>query len=74
MPEDIKMDPREKTAEEIEGLMHDAARLCRTAVMSDDDTTKNTLKLAIRALADQAIKRLDESVGASEADQADEED
>ena len=75
MPTSIEIeqeDPREKTANEVEDLFHNAGRIARTAIMSDDAKVKQTLKTAIRTLADQAIVRLDESVGASVAD--DEED
>ena len=61
-------DPRFKTAEEIEDMMHDAGRIARTAVMSDDAAVKKSLKEAVKALCDTALKRLDESIGASIAD------
>ena len=74
MPDEMMMDPREKTANEIEDMFHNAGRVARSAVMTDDTATKNTLKLAIRALADEAIRRLDESIGTSEADAADDDE
>lgn len=64
-------DIRYKTADEIEDIFHSAGRIARTAVLSDDITTKTALKLAIKAMVDQAVKRLDESVGASAADEED---
>ena len=74
MPNEMEMDPRERTAEEIEDMFHNAGRVARSAVMTEDQATKNTLKNAVRALADEAIRRLDESIGTSEADQQMDED
>lgn len=74
MPNEMEMDPRERTAEEIEDMFHNAGRVARSAVMTEDQATKNTLKNAVRALADEAIRRLDESIGTSQADAADEEE
>lgn len=65
-------DPRLKTANEIEDTLHDAGRIARTAVMSDDKNVKKSLRAAIKTLCDTAITKLDESIGASIAD--DEED
>jgi hypothetical protein len=74
MPNEMEMDPRERTAEEIEDMFHNAGRVARSAVMTEDRATKNTLNNAVRALADEAIRRLDESIGTSEADQQMDED
>lgn len=61
-------DQRLKTANEIEDMMHDAGRIARTAIMSDDAAVKKSLKGAVQALCDTALKRMDESIGASIAD------
>jgi hypothetical protein len=74
MHNETEMDPRERTAEEIEDMFPNAGRVARSAVMTEDRATKNTLKNAVRALADEAIRRLDESIGTSEADQQMDED
>ena len=65
-------DPKIKTANEIEDMLHDAGRIARTAVMSDDTAVKKSLKDAVKALSDTALTRLDESIGASIADEEDE--
>ena len=65
-------DPRFKTANEIEDMMHDAGRIARTAIMTDDAAVKKSLKGAVQALCDTALKRMDESIGASIADDEDE--
>lgn len=70
--ENMIVDPKVKTAEEIEDTLHDAGRIARTAVMSDDISVKKALKDAIKALVDTALARLDESIGTSAADDEDE--
>lgn len=74
MPDEMVLDPRDRTAEEIEDMFHNAGRVARSAIMTDDAATKNTLKLAVRALTDEALRRLDESVGASVADDQDDDE
>ena len=65
---DNQIDPKIKTANEIEDTLHDAGRIARTAVASDDPAVKKSLRDAVKVLVDTAISKLDESVGASEAD------
>ena len=69
---DEKLDPRLKTANEIEDTLHDAGRISRTAVMSDDVAVKKSLKDAVKVLVDTALAKLDESIGTSIADDEDE--
>ena len=69
---DNQIDPKIKTAEEIEDTLHDAGRISRTAVMSDDITVKKSLRAAVKTLVDTAVAKLDESIGASIADDEDE--
>lgn len=69
---DNQIDPKEKTAEEIGDTLHDAARIVRTAVLSDDIAVKKSLREAVKTLVDTAIAKLDESIGASVADDEDE--
>lgn len=64
--------PKEKLAEEIEDTLHDAGRITRTAVMSDDVAVKKSLRDAVKVLVDTAMAKLDESIGASVADDEDE--
>ena len=72
MGEDMILDPKIKTANEIEDTLHDAGRIARTAVASDDVTVKKSLRDAVKVLVDTALTKLDESIGSSIAD--DEED
>ena len=37
MPNEMEMDPRERTAEEIEDMFHNAGRVARSAVMTEAD-------------------------------------
>lgn len=67
-----EVDPKVKTAEEIDDTLHDAGRISRTAVMSDDVAVKKSLRDAVKVLVDTAISKLDESIGASIADDEDE--
>ena len=69
---DEKLDPRLKTANEIEDTLHDAGRISRTAVMSDDVAVKKSLKDAVKVLVGTALAKLDESIGTSIADDEDE--
>ena len=65
---DNQIDPKVKMAEEIEDTLHDAGRISRTAVMSDDISVKKSLRAAVKTLVDTAVAKLDESIGASIAD------
>ena len=67
-----EVDPKIKTAEEIEDTLHDAGRISRTAVMSDDITVKKSLRAAVKTLVDTAVAKLDESIGASVVDEEEE--
>jgi hypothetical protein len=69
---DNQIDPKAKMAEEIEDTLHDAGRISRTAVMSDDISVKKSLRAAVKTLVDTAVAKLDESIGASIADDEDE--
>ena len=65
---DNQIDPKVKMAEEIEDTLHGAGRISRTAVMSDDISVKKSLRAAVKTLVDTAVAKLDESIGASIAD------
>ena len=73
---DPAIDEKEKVAREITETIYSAARIAETAIMSDDDKVKDALKASVRVLLETALTKLDESVGASVADAAadDEED
>lgn len=73
-PVDPKIDERERTARDVTETMHSAARLAETAIMSDDVKVKETLKASARVLMETALARLDESVGASVADDSEDDE
>lgn len=62
-----EMDERYRTAEEVCDMIHSAANVVRTAINSDDPTTKKALKTAAVTLLKAAIKKTEESVDASVA-------
>ena len=62
------IDPKVKEAESIEDQMHDAARLMAQAIRNEDADSKKALQSAAKVLIDTAMKRFDESIGASIAD------
>ena len=65
---DPKIDERERTSREVTETIHSASRIAETAIMSDDPKVKEALKASVKVLLDTAMTKLDESVGASEAD------
>lgn len=62
------IDPKVKEAESIEDQMHDAARLMAQAIRNEDADSKKALQSAAKVLIDTAMKRFDESIGTSIAD------
>lgn len=66
------IDPKVKEADEICDLLHNAASIARQAITSDDDASKKALQAAAKVLIENASKRMDESIGASIADDEDE--
>lgn len=62
------IDPKVKEAESIEDQMHDAARLMGQAIRNEDADSKKALQSAAKVLIDTAMKRFDESIGTSIAD------
>lgn len=72
MPIDERMDEREKTAHDICDLIHSAADVARSAIMSDDAEAEKALKLAAKTLLENAIRKMDESVGTAVADEDEE--
>ena len=70
--DEMIMDPKVKEADSIEEQMHDAARLMGQAIRNDDPESKKALQGAAKVLIDIAVKRFDESIGTSVADDEDE--
>ena len=71
---DPKIDEKRKTVEEVTETIHSAGRIAETAIMSDDPKVKDALKASVRVLLETAMTKLDESVGASEADAAEDDE
>lgn len=65
-------DERLRTADEVCDMIHSAANVVRTALTSTDKKAEEALRKAAKTLLTTAIKRLDESVGTSIADEEDE--
>lgn len=65
-------DERLRTADEVCDMIHSAANVVRTALTSTDKKDEEALRKAAKTLLTTAIKRLDESVGTSIADEEDE--
>ena len=73
-PVDPKVDEKRRVADEVTETIHSAGRIAEQAIMSDDPKVKDTLKGSVRILLEAALTKLDESVGASVADKADDEE
>ena len=71
---DPKLAEKRRVVDEVTETIHSAGRIAETAIMSDDPKVKDTLKGSVRILLETALARLDESVGASVADKADDEE
>jgi hypothetical protein len=71
---DPKIDEKRRVVEEVTETIHSAARIAETAIMSDDAKVKDALKASVRVLLETAMTKLDESVGASVADAADDDE
>ena len=69
----VNEDEKFRVSDEICGMIHSAADVARQAVMSEDATVKKALQTAAKALLNQAIRKIDESVGTSVADEEDDE-
>ena len=70
--ENMIIDPKVKTADEIGEQLHSAARIIEQAITIDDVASKKALQNAAKVLIDNAMARFDESIGTSVADDEDE--
>ena len=70
--ENMIVDPKIKEADSIGEQIHSAGRIMEQAITIDDAASKKALQNAAKVLIDAAMKRFDESIGTSIAD--DEED
>ena len=67
-------DEREKMAEEIRHLIHQAADVADTAIRSEDPAVEESLRSSAKVLLQTALKKLDESVGTAVADETDDDE
>ena len=56
---------KDREAMELSEVVHSAANIMEQAVRTEDGATKKALRDAAKALLNNAITRMDESVGAS---------
>ena len=68
MPVEEK-DAKLKEAYDIGDMIHGAASLVEQAIKNDDPESKKALRAAAKALLNQAVARMDESVGAEIEDE-----
>jgi RNA polymerase-interacting CarD/CdnL/TRCF family regulator len=68
----VNDEERNKEAFEVGDLIHSAANIVEQAIRMEDQDSKKALQKAAKTLLQKAIARLDESVGASDADEDDE--
>ena len=72
--EQMQPDEREKSADEIRHLIHQAADIAETAIRSEDKAVEDALRSSAKVLLQTALKKLDESVGTAVADEADDDE
>ena len=58
---------REQEAYNIADQIHEAGRIMEQAIINEDPEAKKALRKAAKVLIDSALKRFDESIGASVA-------
>lgn len=73
MPEN-EMEIKGREAVDLGELIHSAAGVVEQAIRMDDPKSKRALQEAAKTLLQNAIDRMDESVGAAVADMEEEDD
>lgn len=63
---------KDREAWEVSDMIRSAGSIVETALRAEDDASRKALRDAAKTILKQAIARLDESVGASDADEEDE--
>lgn len=69
MPEN---EQKNQEAWEVGDMIRSAGGIVETALRAEDEASRKALRDAAKTILQQAIARLDESVGASDADEEDE--
>lgn len=72
MPEN-EMERKDREAWEVSDMIRSAVGIVETALRAEDEASRKALRDAAKTILQQAIARLDESVGASDADEEDDE-
>ncbi len=67
-----EVEQRDKEAWEVSDMIRSAGSIVETALRAEDEASRKALRDAAKTILGQAIARLDESVGASDADDEDE--
>lgn len=62
---------KNKEAWEVGDMIRSAGGIVETALRAEDEASRKALRDAAKTILQQAIARLDESVGASDADEDD---
>lgn len=65
---------RQKTLRAVVEMIHSAGRVIETAEITEDPAVLKTTQSAARALIDAAMAKMDESIGATIADEDDEDE
>lgn len=63
---------KDREAWEVSDMIRSAGSIVETALRAEDDASRKALRDAAKTILQQAIARMDESVGASDADEEDE--
>lgn len=71
MPEN-EMERKDREAWEVGDMIRAAGGIVENALRAEDEPSREALRDAAKTILQQAIARLDESVGASDADEEDE--
>jgi len=71
MPEN-EMERKDREALEVGDMIRAAGGIVENALRVEDEASRKALRDAAKTILQQAIARLDESVGASDADEEDE--
>jgi hypothetical protein len=62
---------KDKEAWEVSDMIRSAGGIVETALRAEDEASRKALRDAAKTILQNAIARLDESVGASDADEED---
>lgn len=64
---------KDREAWEVSDMIRSAGGIVETALRAEDDASRKALRDAAKTILEQAIARLDESVGAADAEEEEDE-